>query len=131
MISPIKKSTVLLNNPDITTDASHKDLDETVSVYYSDNGSKTKLATITKINTNNGTDTQIEVNPVSELGKCYVKVADYVANKDLSEQPQLEIGKDYVKANIVYANGKKENVTSRVADNDQSDSDKDTKKVNL
>lgn len=131
LISPIKNSTILLNNPDITTDASHKDLDETVSVYYSDNGSKTKLATITKINTNNGADTQIEVNPASELGKCYVKVADYVATKDLSEQPQLEIGKDYVKAKIVYANGKKENVTSRVSDNNQSDSDKDTKKVNL
>lgn len=58
-------------------------------------------------------------------------MADYVANKDLSEQPQLEIGKDYVKANIIYANGKKENVTSRVSDNNQSDSDKDTKKVNL
>ena len=27
LISPIKKSTVLLNNPDITTDAAHKDLD--------------------------------------------------------------------------------------------------------
>lgn len=131
LISPIKKSTVLLNNPDIITDASHKDLDETVSVYYSDNGSKTKLATITKINTNNGADTQIEVDPASDLGKCYVKVADYVATKDLSEQPQLEIGKDYVKANIVYANGKKENVTSRVAGNDQSNSDKDAKKVNL
>ena len=131
LISPIKKSTVLLNNPDITTDASHKDRDETVNVYYNGNGLKTKLATITKINTNNSTDTQIEVNPVSELGKCYVKVADYVANKDLSEQPQLEIGKDYVKTKIVYANGKKENVTSRVSDSNQSDSDKDTKKVNL